>query len=105
MGPIAFVVVARWPRADLEAAASQRDKGKACPRKDTPQPSRQRQAVESWPGHHRGVLGQTDPRNGVCVSFLVAGKGLLRNNSFWKEESLAPASPCKCHLWSHFGDK
>lgn len=55
-------------------------------------------------GCHSGVPGQSDTRNGICVSFLVSGKGHLRNSSLGKEEGLAPASRCRSHLWSHFGE-
>lgn len=59
---------------------------------------------EGLVGLLRGVLGQTDVMNGVCVSILVTAEVLPRNHSFLNERSLAPSSPCRNHLWSRFGE-
>ena len=80
------------------------DKGKACLWKDTPQPLRCKQAVESRLGCHRAALGPADTRNAVCVPFSATGEAYLEIIRFGKKEVWSLPLPCRSHTWSHFGE-
>lgn len=104
MGPPAFVVVAaRRPGANWEAAALQGTKARTA-WKGRAAASKVEAGGGELPGCHGGVPRQPDTRNGVCVSFPGTGKGRLRNGPSGKEGGLAPVSPCRGHLWNHFGE-